>query len=94
MMYEPTKAGVLTREGFRQMLVDAMMAVQEGTVQLSLVEDWIEEQREISGGMADLALQQFAAQDGKLDLTEFVSFVKVEGSVQALLHELPRIFES
>jgi hypothetical protein len=43
--------------------------------------------------MCNSRLQQFAAQDGKLDFQEFAAFVKVEGSVQGLLRLLPEAID-
>jgi hypothetical protein len=37
---------------------------------------------------------QFAQQQGKITLSEFVSFVKVEGSIQQLLNKLPQLIDN
>ena len=39
-------------------------------------------------------IPQFASTEDKLDLQEFISFVKVEGSVQGLLLLLPSAIDS
>jgi len=93
LMYEPAKNGTLLKESFRQLLVDATLAVQKEDFPVSVTEAWLRDQADLADGMADMALQQFASQEGRIDLQEFVSFVKVEGSVQGLLQLLPSIIE-
>jgi len=88
-MYEPIKEG-LPREQFRCMLVDAtLVTIKNNNVQ----EDWLEDQRELSGAMVDMALQQFASSTTHMDVHEFINFVKVEGAVQALLFFLPSLID-
>ena len=102
LMYEPQKNGFLLNENLRQMLVDATIVIQKNEPidykdrknQLDQLEIWIHEQHEISTCMAEMALQQFSQQQGKITLTEFVSFVKVEGSIQQLLNKLPQLIDN
>ena len=62
LMYEPnTKTGCLMREQLRKLLVDALMVAQRQYVPLAQVEDWLEEQSELSLGMVDMAIAQFSA---------------------------------
>ncbi len=89
MMYEPFKGMHLQKENVRRLLVDSTIAIQKESVPVGTLEQWIQDQLELSECMADMALQQFSAQDAKLDLQEFIAFVKVEGSVQGLLLLLP-----
>jgi Ca2+-binding EF-hand superfamily protein len=89
LMYEPFKGLHLTKESVRKLLVDATVAIQKEDIHVATLELWIQEQMELSECMADMALMQFSAQDGKLELQEFITFVKVEGSVQGLLLQLP-----
>lgn len=107
LMYEPaTKTGALPREHFRLMLVDALMLAQREDV---VPDDWLADQLELSQGMVEMALCQYTSSGGaaavpngtdkeqggpgKMDLTEFVSFVKVEGSIQGLLNFLPSVID-
>lgn len=93
LMYEPSKNGTLPKDNFRQLLVDATLAVQKEDFDVAVTEVWLRDQADLADGMADMALQQFASQEGRIDLQEFISFVKVEGSVQGLLQLLPSIIE-
>jgi len=122
LMYEPSaKTGHLMREQLRQLLVDALMVAQRQDVSLAQTEEWIQDQAELSQGLVEMALAQFAsagsqqlqlqqqqpqqqqsAPDGKggggttagaLDLSEFVAFVSLEGSIQGLLGLLPTVID-
>jgi Ca2+-binding EF-hand superfamily protein len=102
LMYEPQKNGFLLCDNLRQMLVDATIVIQKNEPidykdkknHLDQLEHWIHEQLEISTCMTEMALQQFAQQQGKITLSEFVSFVKVEGSIQQLLNKLPQLIDN
>lgn len=102
LMYEPQKNGFLLSDNLRQMLVDATIIIQKNEPsdykdkknQLEQLEHWIHEQLEISTCMTEMALQQFAQQQGKITLSEFISFVKVEGSIQQLLNKLPQLIDN
>jgi len=120
VMYEPNpKTGYLMREQLRQLLVDALMVAQRQDVAISQAEQWIQDQMELSQGMVEMALAQFASAgsqqqqqhqypegkgggfvvgsggggNGALDLSEFVSFVSLEGSIQGLLGLLPTVID-
>ena len=102
LMYEPQKNGFLLSDNLRQMLVDATIVIQKNEPvdykdkknHLDQLEHWIHEQLEISTCMTEMALQQFAQQQGKITLSEFVSYVKVEGSIQQLLNKLPQLIDN
>jgi hypothetical protein len=49
---------VLIRDNLKQLLIDAVVATQKEDTPLSLLEDWIHDQRELSNGMVDMALNQ------------------------------------
>ena len=101
LMYEPQKNGYLLGENLRLMLVDATIVIQkneptdhkEKKNHLDQLEHWIHEQLEISTCMTEMALQQFAQQQGKISSSEFTSFLKVEGSLQQLLVKLPQLID-
>lgn len=94
MMYEPTKS-YLQRENLRYLLVDATLSVQkENTIGIALQEQWIEDMKDLSIGMVEMAMNQFSSQDGKLDFQEFVAFVKVESSIQGLLNLLSNVIDN
>mmetsp|Transcript_18577 Transcript_18577/g.17896 ORF Transcript_18577/g.17896 Transcript_18577/m.17896 type:complete len:200 (+) Transcript_18577:238-837(+) len=94
LMYEPFKGTHLLRENLKKLLVDSTIAIQREAVPASTLETWINDQADLSDCMTDMALQQFASTEAKLDLREFIAFVKVEGSLQGLLLLLPCIFDS
>jgi Ca2+-binding EF-hand superfamily protein len=101
LMYEPQKNGYLLGENLRLMLVDATIVIQKNEPtdykdkknHLDQLEQWIHEQHEISTCMTEMALQQFAQQQGKISSSEFISFLKVEGSLQQLLVKLPQLID-
>jgi hypothetical protein len=61
-------------------MIDSTLAIQKDQIPLVKLEDWIEDQKDLSSGMVDMIISQFGATDGKLDLQEFISFVKVTRS--------------
>ena len=49
--------------------------------------------RILSDGMAQTALFQFSNHNSKLDFHEFLSFVKIEGTIQQYLYVMHNIFD-
>ena len=49
--------------------------------------------RALSDGMVESALFQFSSHSGKLDYQEFLSFVKIEGTIQSYLNVIHNIID-
>ena len=90
-MYE-SKTGGMTRESLRQLLVDSMLINKKDDISPILMESWIQEQHDLSDGMAELALYQYASNLKSIDLNEFKSFFGIEGNLQNLLRILASYF--
>lgn len=90
-MYE-SKTGGMTKESLRQLLVDSMLINRKDDISPILMESWIQEQYDLSDGMAELALYQYASNLKSIDLNEFKSFFGIEGNLQNLLRILTSYF--
>jgi hypothetical protein len=94
IMYDGTKSGgCLTKENFRQMLVDATICSQKQEIPLDMLESWLSDLRLLSDAMVQTALVQFSAHLTKLDVLELTAFVKLESSVQGLLPLIQSIID-
>lgn len=93
LMYEP-KNGILPRDNLRTLLIDALLSVQDDSNPLHVMEKWMSDQMELTDGMTDLALQQYAANPSRMDFNEFLSFIKIEGTIQTLLQKISMLIDS
>ena len=66
-----------TRDALRQMIVDSIIFTRKTDISLNLLEDWLIDQKDLLNGLTDMAMNQFAAQDSKIDYSEFVVLYKV-----------------
>ena len=48
----------LARESLRQLLVEATVAVQREDITTNVLEEWLEDQKELSIGMVEMAISQ------------------------------------
>lgn len=47
----------------------------------------------LSDAMVEAALIQYSSKSGKLDVQEFISFAKIEGTLQGLLHSIATMID-
>ena len=59
------------------MIVDSIIITRKTDISLNLLEDWLIDQKDLLNGLTDMAMNQFAAQDSKIDYSEFVVLYKV-----------------
>mmetsp|Transcript_24170 Transcript_24170/g.24435 ORF Transcript_24170/g.24435 Transcript_24170/m.24435 type:complete len:171 (-) Transcript_24170:114-626(-) len=92
-MYCPVKGGAqLTRESLRSLLKEAHGVQCQHETSIGSLNTWLEDMNELTDGMVDVILLQYAGTEGKLSFLEFCSFVKAEETVQALIEKMSEIF--
>lgn len=86
IMYDGSKSGGnLTKDNFKQMLVDATVCSQKEEVAIDMLEMWLADIQLLSEAMVQTALVQFSSHPTKMDVAELTAFVKIESTVQALI---------
>lgn len=95
LMYDGNKSGAsLSKENFRQLMVDSTICVQQADPpSVKELEQWIQDLHQLSMAMVETALIQYSAHANKLDIQEFIAFVKVEGTIQGLMHLIPTLVD-
>lgn len=90
-MYDAAKTGgCLNKDSLRQLLVDATVCLQKQDASLGNLETWIAGLKPLSEAMVESALLQYSLSGAqRLDLTEFLCFLKVESTLQGMLARLP-----
>jgi hypothetical protein len=95
LMYDGSKSGgCLTRENFRQMLLDASVCTQKEEIAVDVLEVWLADLSLLSDAMVQTAMVQFSSHSNKLDVQELTAFVKMESSVQGLIPLMQALIDS
>ena len=95
LMYDGSKSGgCLTRDNFRQLLLDACVCTPKEEIPCETLESWLEDLSLLSDAMVQTAMVQFGSHYNKLDVQEFTAFVKMESSVQGLIRLLQGLIDS
>jgi len=91
MYLDTNKSSVLLKENFRQIIVDCLVCLRKVsdtdrdiTLFSGTTEKWVQELQLLSLAMTESNLLLYSNQLNKIDLNDFISFAKSEGSLSGL----------